>query len=140
MLPQQQMQLLHLQRFTQNAAVVAVIVYMVLRMRWWRQYRLKPWIARRPQCGDFENLTVGLETERRGYFVGYLRVEPAMFHELLQRLTPRLTKQATNYRKPLCPGIKIAVTLRFLATGNSYPRGLVSGIQLHNIFICLQGL
>ena len=134
MLPQQEMQLLLLQRFNQNAAVVAVMVYRVLSRRRRRQYWLKPWIARRPQFGDFENLIVALETERRGDFVGYLMMEPAMFHELVQRLTPRLIKQATNDRKPLCPGIKTAVTLRFLATGNSY-RSLAFSFRVANCII-----
>ena len=43
-----------------------------------------------------------------------------MFHELLQCLTPRLTKADTNFRRALEPGLKLAITLRFLATGNSY--------------------
>ena len=77
-----------------------------------------------------------LETESRGDFVGYLRMEPAMFHELVQRLTPRLTKQTTNYRKPLCPGIKIAITLRFLATGNSY-RSLAFSFRVANCTISI---
>ena len=96
----------------------------------------KPWIARRRQFGYFENLMVELETESRGDFVGYLRMEPAMFHELVQRLTPRLTKQATNYRKPLCPGIKITGTLRLLATGNSY-RSLAFSFRVANCTISL---
>jgi hypothetical protein len=47
-------------------------------------------------------------------------MEPAMFYELLERITPRISKQTTNWRKPLDPGLKLAVTLRYLATGNSY--------------------
>ena len=77
-----------------------------------------------------------LETAGQCDFVGYLRMEPAMFHELVQRLTPRLTKQATNYRKPLCLGINIANTLRFLATGNSY-RSLPFSFRVANCTISL---
>ena len=80
-----------------------------------------------------------LETAGLCDFVGYLRMEPAMFHELVQRLTPRLAKQATNYRKPLCLGIKITGTLRFLATGNSY-RSLAFSFRVANctisLFVC----
>ena len=43
-----------------------------------------------------------------------------MFRELLMSLTPRLTKANTNCRKALEPGLKLAMTLRFLATGNSF--------------------
>ena len=49
-----------------------------------------------------------------------MRMPPAMFDELVQRLTPRLTKQDTNYRASLEPGLKVAITLRHLASGNTY--------------------
>jgi hypothetical protein len=43
-----------------------------------------------------------------------------MFHEIVERLTPQLTKITTHWRKPLEPGLKVAITLRFLATGHSF--------------------
>ena len=43
-----------------------------------------------------------------------------MFHKLLRRLTPRLSKQVTKWRKALQPGLKLAITLRFLASGDNY--------------------
>ena len=61
-----------------------------------------------------------LERESQGDFNSFMRMEPAMFHELLMRLTPRLTKAETNWRKALEPGLKLAVTLRYFATGSSY--------------------
>ena len=43
-----------------------------------------------------------------------------MFDELLARLGPRCTNQDTNYRKAIEPGMKIAMTLRHLASGEKY--------------------
>ena len=43
-----------------------------------------------------------------------------MFDELVARLTPRLTKATTNCRQPLEPGLKVALTLRHLASGAKY--------------------
>ena len=43
-----------------------------------------------------------------------------MFHELLQRMTPRLEKKDTKWQKALQPGLKLAITLRFLASGDTY--------------------
>ena len=43
-----------------------------------------------------------------------------MFDEILERVRGRLTKQHTFYRDPLEPGLKLAVTLRHLASGSKY--------------------
>ena len=61
-----------------------------------------------------------LEREHHGDFTSYVRMDPAMFHVLLQRLTPRLSKPKTKWRKVLQPGLKLAITLRFLASGDNY--------------------
>ena len=53
-------------------------------------------------------------------FRNYLRVDPEMFQELLQRLAPRLTKQDTRMRKDLPAELKLAVAVRFFASGDSY--------------------
>ncbi|XP_071509325.1 uncharacterized protein [Diadema antillarum] len=49
-----------------------------------------------------------------------LRMDPDLFRELVARLTPRLMKQDTNMRKALPVGLKVALTLRFLASGDTY--------------------
>ena len=55
-----------------------------------------------------------------------------MFHELLMRLTPKLTKAENNWRKALQPGLKLAIMLRYLATGSSY-RDLANAFRVpHN--------
>ena len=43
-----------------------------------------------------------------------------MYDELVTRLSPHLTRQHNNYRKPISPGMKVAITLRHLASGNKY--------------------
>jgi len=58
------------------------------RRRWW----VRPWLLRRPAYGQFENLMVELEREHHGDFKGFLRMEPAMFHEIVQRVGPRIQK------------------------------------------------
>ena len=57
--------------------------------------------------------------ESRGDFKAYLRMQPEMFHEILVRVAPRITKSKER-RPALDPGLKLAITLRFLATENSY--------------------
>ena len=61
-----------------------------------------------------------LRHEDPASFQNFLRVSPEMFDELLTRLSPRITKQDTNYRKAIDPGMKLAATLRHLASGDTY--------------------
>ena len=71
--------------------------------------------------GQYHQLIAVLDQESQGVFTNFLRIDLAMFNELVHRLTPRLMKAATNFRRPLDPGLKLAITLHFLATKNSYP-------------------
>jgi len=81
---------------------------------------VRDWILRRPLFGVYDQLMVELRREDPHSFKNFLRMTPAMFDELLDRLTPRLMKQDTFFRLPLEPGIKLALTLRHLASGNKY--------------------
>ncbi|XP_046374408.1 uncharacterized protein LOC124147714 [Haliotis rufescens] len=60
-----------------------------------------------------------LRVEDPQSFVNYPRVEPAMFDELIQRVGPRVEKRDTKMRKALPPGLKLAITVRFLDSGNT---------------------
>jgi len=46
---------------------------------------------------------------------------PQMFDELLKRIVPRCHKMDTHYRKALEPALKLAITIRHLASGDKYP-------------------
>jgi len=61
-----------------------------------------------------------LRNEDEASFANFLRMHPAMFDELLARVGPRITKQHTFYRDPLEPGMRLALTLRHLASGSKY--------------------
>ncbi|XP_068226439.1 uncharacterized protein [Palaemon carinicauda] len=54
---------------------------------------------------------------------------------MVKRLTPHLLKQSAFMREPLQVGLKIAVTLRFLATENSY-QSLQYSIRVEASTIC----
>ena len=49
----------------------------------------------------------------------FLRMDPVMFQELLAKV-PRTEKTDTFWKNALEPGLKLATTLCYLATGNSY--------------------
>ena len=52
--------------------------------RWW----VRPWLLSHPAYGHFENVMVELEREHHGDFKGFLRMEPNMFHDLVQCVGP----------------------------------------------------
>ena len=98
------------------------------RRRWW----IRPWIVNRPLLGQYQRLMRELSDEDRSSFRNFVRMDPPMFDELLQRIGPRIGRQDTNYRKALEPGLKLAITLRFMATGDSY-KSLMYGFRVpHN--------
>ncbi|MCM8858028.1 MAG: transposase family protein [Candidatus Thiodiazotropha sp.] len=94
-----------------------------------RRYWVKPWLLRRPLLGQYERLMHELRDEDLPAFRNFVRVEPAMFQELIARLGPRITKNDTWYRKALDPGLRLAITLRYLASGDSY-RSLMYGFRV----------
>jgi len=70
--------------------------------------------------GQYEKLMHELTTEDQSGLKNFLRVDPDIFMELLHRVGPRIEKQDTCFRKALPPELKLAVTLRYLDTGDSY--------------------
>jgi hypothetical protein len=103
------------------------MVHIILRRRRRRPKRrrrfwVRPWLdeSRRIEHGHFHRLMPELRYEDPASYLNYLRVPPAMFDELLHRLRPRITKSDTRYRKALVPGLKLAMTLRHLASVDRY--------------------
>ena len=80
---------------------------------------VRTWILRRPLFGQYEQLMAELMRESQGDFQAFLHMEPDLFHELCQRVGPRITK-SNQAQPPLDPALKMAITLRYLATGNTY--------------------
>ena len=85
-----------------------------------RKVWVREWLTRRHTFGQYDSLLTELhKKDERGY-KNCLRITPDLFQETVKKLTPRLQKQCIFMRKPLQVGLKLAATLRFLATGNSY--------------------
>ena len=92
---------------------------------WW----VRPWLQRRGLHGQFEVLMRELELEDVGSFINFTRVDPDFFYEIQNRIGHRIEKQSTHWRKPLPPGVRLAITLRYLATGDNY-RSLQYGFRV----------
>lgn len=83
---------------------------------------VEDWLLRRQELGAYYNLMVAFEEKNHKCFKRMVRLSPAEFHEMEERLTPRLQKQLTFFRKPIEPGHRLAITLAYLASGVDYVR------------------
>jgi hypothetical protein len=102
------------------------------RRRKQKQVWVRPWLSRRIEYGQYSKLLEELRLEDELAFRNFLRMDPRMFNELLQKVEHRISKMDTGYRKALEPGLKLAVTLRYLASGDNY-HSLMYGFRVaHN--------
>jgi hypothetical protein len=72
------------------------------------------------QFGLYSQLVLYLEHYDRNKFKNLLRMSPETFHAMEEKLRPHIEKQRTFFRNPLEAGLKLAVTLRHMASGNDY--------------------
>ena len=78
---------------------------------------VRPWLLQRE-----ERLNIMAElyaTDILG-FTNFMTMTPEFFEMIKTRLESGLARQATNYRAPISVGEKLALTIRYLATGESY--------------------
>ncbi|XP_795502.2 protein ALP1-like [Strongylocentrotus purpuratus] len=110
----------HQQNLMELAIHQVHVIRRRIKRRNQRRFWVRPWIGRRRQFGLYDQLLMELRNEDQAAFKNFMRVPQEMFDELLTRVGPRITKQKTNYRDALDPGLKLALTLRHLASGTKY--------------------
>lgn len=66
------------------------------------------------------NMLENLMPRPVGYFDNFCRMSCADFEVILQRISPLISKKDTKWRTAVPTKIRLALTLRFLATGDSY--------------------
>ena len=81
---------------------------------------VKPWLLKRHELGAFSNLLSEFRKEDLFEYGKFLRITPDIFDELLYLIEGSIKKQNTVMRDALSPNIKLAATIRYLATGASY--------------------
>lgn len=88
--------------------------------RWW----VRPWIQRREELGASSRLLQELKEEDPETYRNVLRMTAPQFQELLELVEPLIKKQDTVFRQAIPCKTKLEITLRYLATGDSF-RSLV---------------
>ncbi|XP_046144675.1 protein ANTAGONIST OF LIKE HETEROCHROMATIN PROTEIN 1-like [Osmia bicornis bicornis] len=83
--------------------------------RWWITQLYK---NRATSSGG--NLLSDLQLETGGHFKNFVRMSSEDFEFLINAIGPKIQKNDTRFRKAVTAKERLAITLRFLATGDSY--------------------
>ncbi|KAK7175588.1 hypothetical protein R3I93_002497 [Phoxinus phoxinus] len=88
-----------------------------------RRRRRSVWVhdilQARQQLGEYHRLVQELRLDD-SRFQQYFRLDRSQFDNLLSKVGPRIGRQDTNYRRAINAAERLAICLRFLATGDSY--------------------
>ena len=101
------------------AIVVAVALATEHRPRKKRSKWSKKWFLQRPKFGHTKLLRELRHNEPQD-FQNFLRMDVGSYNELLQMVDPLIRKETTNMREPISPTERLSLTLRYLATGNTF--------------------
>jgi hypothetical protein len=89
-----------------------------LRLRKKRSTWVRPWVQRRKDLGA-EVLLKELREEDQSAYRNIMRMSPEKFDELFLMVQCSITKNDTHMRAAVPAKLKLEVTLRFLASGDS---------------------
>ncbi|XP_067123185.1 uncharacterized protein [Centruroides vittatus] len=114
-----------------NAAALLMFTNFVLytslyvsRRRRQRRFDRRFWIRDifldRERTGVQNTLIPRLRSLDREYYFDFLRMSPEKFDELLNKLGPKISKQNTRWRDSIPASDRLAVTLRYLASGETF--------------------
>lgn len=81
---------------------------------------VREWITRRTMQGASNNLLRELKLEDSRDYKNFLRLNEQQFEYLLEKVTPKISKQDTSMREALSSRIKLEIVLRYMATGDSF--------------------
>ena len=103
---------------------------------------VRSWLLQSEERGVYHNIMAELYATYIPGFTNFMRMISEFFEMIKTRLEPHLASQATNYRAPIIVGEKLALTIRYLATEESYTSLFLSvqGWQIHHLQVSTRGL
>lgn len=126
------------ERDTIAAASCALLIgaVLLLKKRRTRKWWIKPWLNRkRGQRGNIELTNEFIEGGDLKSYQNFLRMDEGTFNKLLEKIRPSITKHSI-YRECISAKDKLIITLRYLATGESY-RSLMYSFRISESAISL---
>lgn len=85
-----------------------------------RSVWVKDWLEKREKEGFCSKLMLELSDEEPHLYRNFVRMTRDQFDYLLMLVGPLIEKQNTNFRKSIPALHRLALTLRYLATGESF--------------------
>ena len=83
------------------------------------KFWVRPSLQKREEHGVFHTLLKEYRENDREYFFRYCRMSPESFDYLAYMVESRIKKKRTNFRKPISPEERLALTLHYLASGET---------------------
>ncbi|XP_042857143.1 putative nuclease HARBI1 [Penaeus japonicus] len=105
-----------------EVAAAAFVFYFVLLLKSRKdKKKRKTWVRKFLEKGSVHgNLLVEeLRLDGAG-FINFLRMSTSDFEILLRMVAPKISRKNTKYRKAITPDIRLAITLRYFASGDSF--------------------
>lgn len=104
-------------------ALVSALIIIIRKRQEKKKRNARWWVTtlfRNRQFYGGDQLLQDLEAEKSEKFKNFCRMSLTDFQALLKLIEPKIMKQDTNYRTAISARERLALTLRFLATGDSY--------------------
>ena len=100
-----------------------LLLLLMLRRRRAKRPRRRTWVReifkRRQTRGEYHSLITEMRLGDQESFYQYFHMTREKFSLLLSEIGPSITRQNTNFRQAIPPGERLAITLRFLVTGDA---------------------
>lgn len=97
---------------------------------------VRSWIERRNQLGASSKLIKELNAEDPCSFFNILRMDSQKFEQLLELVSPLIRTNDTKMREAIPCKTKLEITLRYLATGDSFKSLMYLFRVPHNTISC----
>lgn len=108
---------------TKQKVAAALIIYLRKKNKKKRKQKrmwVREWIRRRESEELVEKFVAELREGDPKSFTNFVRMSPENFDWLLEKVRPKIEKKNTQLRKAVSATTRLVVTLRFLASGDTY--------------------
>lgn len=102
-----------------DLAACVVVALLLKKKKRKKRIWVKEWLKRRNEF-THERLLNELRISEPNDFKNFVRLDAESFDQLLRLVEPHIKKKNTTMRDAIPPSQRLSITLRYLATGNSF--------------------